>query len=447
MGPVVMLRSRYAIASALTGVLLLISATADAFEIKRVVSPGGLSAWLVQDNSVPVVSMSFAFRGGATTDPKGQEGRADMVSALLDEGAGDLKSQGFQKALEEISASIRFRAGLDRFSGTLRTLSEHRDRAFDLLRMAITTPRFDPEAVERMRTQILVNLKQQSENPNRIAGRTWFESVFKEHPYGRPVAGTEETVSRLSASDLRQFVIDNMARNNIVIGVAGDISPAELGQRLDKIFGALPAKTRGEPVTEAQIFAGGETIVVRKAIPQSVVIFGQTGIKRNDPDYYAAYVMNHVLGGGGFTSRLTEQVREKRGLAYSVYSYLNPLDHAGLILGGLGTQNAKVAKSIEIVRAEWQRIAQEGVTDEELRNAQTYLNGSFPLRLDSSRSIAGMMVAIQFNDLGIDYVQRRPRLISSVTPEDVRRVGRRLFKSEALTVVVVGDPQGIKATN
>jgi zinc protease len=184
--------------------------------------------------------------------------------------------------------------------------------------------------------------------------------------------------------------------------------------------------------------------VVRKPIPQSIVIFGHNGIKRDDPDYYAAYVLNHVLGGGGFSSRLTEEIREKRGLVYSVYSYLNPMDHGGLIMGGLGTQNARVAESLKIVRSEWRRISEHGVAPDELKSAKTYLNGSFPLRLDSSSRIARMLVAIQAHELGIDYLKRRPELINGVTGDDVRRVARRLFDAQKLTVVVVGDPKGLE---
>lgn len=421
-------------------------ASAHAIEIQRVVIRGGIEAWLVQDPSVPVISMSFMFRGGAALDPKGKEGLADMVSGLLDEGAGDLKSQPFQRAVEEISASLGFDAGLDRFGGSLRTLSAKRGEAFRLLKLAITAPRFDPEPVDRIRTQLLVSLKEESENPRRIAGKTWFRTVFPDHPYGRPVSGTEDSIAKLTVEDLKGFVRRRLARKSLVVGVAGDISAAELARRLDEVFGSLPAGADGPGIADVKPAAGGRTIVVRKPIPQSVVVFGQFGVKRKDPDYYTAYVMNHILGGGGFSSRLTEEVREKRGLAYSVYSYLNPMDHAGLILGGLGTRNENVAKSIEIVREEWRRLAREDVGKIELEAAKTYLNGSFPLRFDSSRRIARILVAVQVNKLGIDYLKRRPKLIGAVTVNDVRRVARRLLGSDALTVVIVGDPKGLGET-
>ena len=423
---------------------MLAVGNAPAVEIQRVTSPGGIEAWFVRDGSVPIISMNFAFKGGAALDPKGKEGLANMVSGLLDEGAGKLDSRAYQAALKDISASISFDAGHDRFRGTMRTLSRNRDAAFRLLRLAVTKARFDAEPVERIRSQLIAGLLAELENPRRIAGRTWFKTVYPDHPYGRPVGGVQKTVKGLTAADLRGFVERRFARAGLVIGVVGDITAKELGRRLDEIFGALPTAPSSADLAEATISGQGRVIVVRKPIPHSIVIFGQIGLKRDDPDYYAAYVLNHVLGGGGFSSRLTEEIREKRGLVYSVYSYLNPMDHSGLIMGGLGTQNARVAESLEIVRSEWRRISEHGIASDELASAKTYLNGSFPLRLDSSSRIARMLVALQVHKLGIDYLDRRPELINGLTGDDVRRVARRLFDERKLTVVVVGDPKGLE---
>lgn len=417
-----------------------------AIEIERVRSPGGIEAWLVRDQTIPMISVSFAFAGAAALDPAGKEGLADMVSSLLDEGAGELDSEAFQKALEDISASLSFDAGRERFRGSLRTLSRGRDAAFGLLRLAVTEPRFDAKPVERIRAQLIASLMSHQENPRRIAGRTWYRTVFPAHPYGNPVAGTTDSIAAVTRADLATFAAERFARDNLVIGVVGDISAAELARRLDEVFGGLPAHAKPARVAAVRPGGAGRLIIVRKPIPQSIVVFGQQGVKRDDEDYYTAFVMNYILGGGGFSSRLTEEIREKRGLAYSVYSYLNPLDQAGLIMGGLGTRNDRVATSLDIVRAEWTRIASDGVDDDELAAAKTYINGSFPLRLDSSRRIAGLLVAIQVSKLGIDYLERRPRLINAVTRDDIRRVAKRLLDSDKLTVVVVGDPKGLVAT-
>jgi zinc protease len=430
----------------LTAVTALAGSPASAVEIQRIVSDQGVEAWFVHDRSVPIVSVSFSFKGGAALDPRGKEGRAEMVSGLLDEGAGDLDSTAFQRALKDISASLSFDAGRDRFGGALRTLADSRDAAFRLLRLALASPRFDAEPVERIRAQLIANYMAELDNPQRIAGRTWFATVFADHPYGSPVGGTPETLKAIAADDLRQFVKERLARDNLKIAIVGDMPAEEVRRRLDETFAALPARAAPAQVAEATLQAAGRLTVVRKPIPQSVVFFGEAGLKRSDPDYYAAYLMNYILGGGGFSSRLTEEVREKRGLAYSVYSYLNPLDHAGLILGGLATQNARVAQSLDLVRAEWRRLAENGVTAKELEAAKTYINGSFPLRLDSSRNVADILVQIQVDNLGIDHIERRPALMNAVTAEDIRRVAKRLLDPQKLTVVVVGDPEGLQST-
>lgn len=423
---------------------LAIASPAAATEIQRVRSPGGIEAWLVEDRSVPVISFRLAFKGGSALDPEGKEGLANMVSGLLDEGADDLDAQAFQEALDDIVASVGFDAGADRFYGSLRTLSEHRERAFALLKKALTAPRFDEEPVERIRRQILAGIESGKDSPNRIARRSWSRLVFGNHPFGRPLVGTRDGVAAITAADLRRFVGERLVRENLTVGVAGDISADELALRLDEVFGALPASGTPVDIPKASP-AGGMTEIVRKTIPQSVVFFGQVGLERAHPDYYALYVMNHVLGGGR-TSRLNEEIREKRGLVYSVGSYINPLGRIGLIVGRLATANAQVGTALGLVRGEWERMARDGVSEDELAAAKRYINGSFPLRLDSTRRIAGMLVGIQLNGLGIDYIDRRAGLIDAVTGEDIRRVARRLLSPDRLAIVVVGDPEGLEST-
>ena len=432
---------------ACAGALLLAFAAvwpATATEIQRVRSPGGIEAWLVEDKSVPVIGLRFAFRGGGALDPRERSGLANMVSALLDEGAADLESQAFQRALEDIAASIGFDAGRERFHGMLRTLSEHRERAFGLLTKALTAPRFDAEPVERIRRQIVAGIESGKDNPGRIAGRAWSRLVFGDHPYAMPLAGTRRDVAAVAVEDMRRFVRERFVRDGLTVGVAGDISAPELARRLDEVFGALPLSGVAAHIPQPPPVRGRMEIV-RKPIPQSVVVFGQVGVKRDDPDYYAAYVMNHLLGGGR-NSRLNEELREKRGLVYSVHTYFRLFHRAGMIVGQLATANARVRTALDLVRGEWERMARNGVDADELAAAKRYINGSFPLRLDSTRSIAGMLVAIQLNGLGIDYIDRRPALIDAVTGEDIRRVARRLLSPDRLAIVVVGDPEGLEST-
>ena len=415
-----------------------------ATKIVVVESPGGVSAWLVREPSIPIVTLEIAFRGGAALDPADKEGLAYMVSGLLDEGAGPYDSLAFQQRLKRLAVSLDFDSGRDTFHVTLKTLTRHREEAFRLLGLALGRPRFDAEAIERIRGQILNDLSRRAEDPDDIAVRTWFAKAFPDHPYGRSRQGTPVTIAAITAGDLQRFVRQRFARDNVVIAAVGDIAPAELGRLIDVVFSGLPRGAAPAEVSDTEIATPGSVTVVRKPNPQSVVMFGLRGVKRDDPDYYAAYLMTYILGGGGFTSRLYQEVREERGLAYSVYSYLNPFRHAGLLMGGVGTANERVADSLAIIRSEIARLGENGVSAEELADAKTFLNGSFPLRLTSSSGIAGTLVAMQLNELGIEYIERRKDHINAVSEADIRRIARRLLQPGQMIVVVVGDPVGIE---
>ena len=426
--------------------LAFVPVSAKAIEIERVISEGGIEAWLVEDHSLPIISFQFLFSGGAATDPRDRAGLANMVSGLLDEGAGDLDSQSFQRRLSDESISLSFSASRDNFAGSLKTLTRNRDEAFDLLRIALTEPRFEPDAVARIRAQILAGIASRTNDPDRIAQQTFWEAIFPGHPYAQPLEGTAESVAAMTEDDLRTFVTRRLARNELIVGVVGDMTADELKILLDKTFGALPERSEAFTIPKVEPAAGGEVIVVQAENPQSRILFGQKGVYRDDPDYYAALVLNHILGGGSFTSRLYNEIREKRGLAYSVYSYLLPLDSAALWLGGAGTENAAVSVSVELVKNQWANLRAFGVSQDELDKAKANLIGSFGLRFDSSSAIAGMLVAVQRRDLGIEFINERNDLIARVTLGDVNRVAARLLDPDALTVVVVGNPANITAT-
>ena len=431
------------------GALFLVLAAglpARAVEVQRVVSPGAIEAWLVEDHSNPIISLELSFLGGAALDPPGRAGLASMVAVTIDEGAGMLDSRAFREELENRSIRLSFDAGLDEFDGALRTLTGERDTAFDLLRLALTEPRFDEEPVERIRGQILAGMRQSIEDPDDIAGRTLMRLYFPDHPYGRPSEGTPEETAAITTEDLRRFVAERFGRDQLKIAVVGDITAEELALLLDRTFLALPAEAVAAEVPDTNPQGAGELVVIEKAIPQSVVSFGHLGIKRDDPDFYAAYVVNYILGGGGFSARLYEEIREKRGLAYSVYSYLYPLRHAALLGGGVATQNARVGQSIDLIRLEWVRMAASGPSAEELEAAKTFLTGSYPLRQSSSGRIAKMLLGIQLENLGIDYINRRNELIEAITLEGARRVAKRLYDETQLTIVIVGQPEGVSAT-
>jgi len=439
---------RGALLAAFGAALLVISPPAFAADIQEVRSPGGITAWLVEEHSIPMIAMEVHFSGGASLDPEGREGLANLLSGLLDEGAGDLDSQAFQARLEDLAISLSFNAGRDSFTGSLRTLTENEDEAFRLLRLALTAPRFDAEPVERIRSQVIAGIRAREQNPNRIVGRTLFTTLFPDHPYGRPSRGTPESVAAVTADDLRAFVRERFAKQNLIVGVVGDITPERLALLLDSTFGALPdTAPAAVAVPDVEPARTGGLTVVQRPIPQSVLMWAMPGIRRDDPDYFAAVLMNRVLGGGSFTSRLYEEVREKRGLAYSVYSAIVPYKHAGVVLGGVGTQNSQLKESLDIIRAEIEKVARDGITPEELEAAKTYTTGAFPLTLNTNGRIAAVLVTLQVLDLGIDYLDRRADLVNRVTLEDIKRVAERLLDTEAMTVVVVGNPAGVESTN
>ncbi len=422
------------------------SAQDDTSRIKEVTSPGGITAWFVQEPAIPIVTVQIAFDGGARLDEKGKEGAVNLAAGLIEEGAGDMDNQEFAARLDDLSSSIGFSAGRDGFSVSVSSLSENIGETMDLLHIALTEPQFTDEAIERVREQVLSNLRSQAKDPQAQASRHWYAGVFGDASYATPVAGTKESVTALTRDDLVAAYDRMVARARMKIGVVGDIDTDALVSLMDTTFGDLP---EGEALdrTPVPVRETGGLVVIEEDVPQSAVVLGHRGILRDDPDYITAYVMNYVLGGGGLTSRLTDEVREKNGLAYSVYSYLYPLDRAGLYMGGVATANARVAKSLELIRQEWARMAEGGLTQEELDAAKTYLTGSFALRFDSNAKIASFLVGAQSANLPIDYIDTRNGLVEAVTLEDVSRVAGRLLKPDDLFVVVVGKPEGMESAD
>lgn len=419
---------------------VLLALPVQAMQIERVVSPGGIEAWLVREEAVPVIVMNVAWRGGSASDPADRIGLANMVSGLLDEGAGDLDARAYRARMDAIAMQMSFSEDRDYFTADFKTLAEKHDEAFSLFALAINKPRFDDDAVERIRAQINSIISQNLEDPSWLASTNWFRAAFGAHPYARPGAGTHESVARITRSDLMDFTKRALARDNMKISVVGPLSPQELGLLLDRTFGNLPAKAQISKVPDILPAARAQTIVVKYDNPQSIAIFGMQGLARRDPDFIPAFVMNYILGGGGFSSRLTEEVREKRGLAYSVSSFLHPMRHSALFMGSVGTQNERMGVSLKLIHAELARMAAGGVTDAELADAKTFLVGSYPLRFDSNASIASELLGIQTEDLGIDYVDRRNSMIEAVTREDIARVARRLLNPDHMIVTVVGKP-------
>lgn len=431
-------------ALALVATLTAFPISASATKIERIVSPSGIPAWLVYDPSVPLIAFDFAFKGGATQDPPEKPGVATMATALLDEGAGDIASNDFHERLEAKAIEMSFTATRDYVSGSLRTLSENQNEAFDLLKLALTAPRFDAQDVERIREEMLSSLRRATTSPNELASQRWWATAFAGHPYARPPRGTLQSVPAINAEDLRAFTRKVFARDDLKIGVVGNINAATAGRLIDQVFGSLPLHSALSPVSNASPQGLGQKIAIDLDVPQSVLIIGGAGILRKDPDFMAAFVMNHVLGGSAFSSRLYKEVREARGLAYSVYSAVMPLDYTSLFLSGTATRSDRTGQALEVMEAEIRKLAQTGPTEEELTKAKSFLTGSFALRFDTSTKIAEQLVQLQLDDLGIDYIDKRNDLVNAVTMADVKRVAKRLLDANML-VTVVGRPEALPA--
>ncbi len=424
---------------ALVLLIAALPARADV-DIKEITTNGGLNAWLVEDHTIPFVSLELRFRGGVSLDPEGKGGVINLMTGLLEEGAGDLDARAFARETESLAASFSYDAGQDTVSVSARFLTENRDEALELLRKSLVTPRFDEADLERVRAQVLSIIRSNAKDPSEIASRAFNTLVYGDHPYARPIEGTVESVSAITRDDLVAAHAATMARDRLYISAVGDVTEGDLATLLDDLLMDLPAT--GAPLPEAaDPNLPGGVEVVDFATPQSDVIFAQPGIDRDDPDFFAAYILNHILGGGGFESRLMEEVREKRGLTYGVYSYLVDRDNAQLWMGRVASANDRVAEAITVIGDEWSGLRETGVTEQELMDAKTYLTGAYPLRFDGNGPIANIAVSMQMEGLGPDYIANRNDMVDAVTLEDVNRVARELMDPARLTFVVVGQPE------
>ncbi|NOD94272.1 insulinase family protein [Ruegeria sp. HKCCD4884] len=415
-------------------------------EIKEVTSPGGIKAWLVEDHAIPFTALELRFRGGTSLDDPDKRGAVYLMSGLIEEGAGEMDAQTYARELEALAASFSYDAGDDTVSISARFLTENRDEVVDLLRTTLHEPRFDQDAIERVRAQILSGLRSDQTDPNEIAGLNFAQMAYGDHPYGSEGKGTIESVSALTRDDVVAAYDSVFAKDRLYVGAVGDITAEELGTLLDKLLGDLPET--GKPIPDkADVTIPGGVSVVEFDTPQSVALFGHAGIDRDDPDFFAAFVLNHILGGGGFESRLMQEVREKRGLTYGIGTYLVPKDLASVYLGSVSSANDRIAEAVEVIRDEWARAATEGVTQKELDDAKTYLTGAYPLRFDGNGRIAGIMVGMQMEDLPIDYIATRNDKVNAVTLEDVNRVASELLDPDGLHFTIVGKPVGLETTN
>ncbi len=414
--------------------------------IQEVTSPHGIKAWLVQDKKLPLVAISFAFRGGVEQDPADKQGLAELTMSLLTQGAGPYDAEAFQQKLADESIQLGFTAGRNSLSGSLKTLRSSRTRAFKLLRQALTEPRFDPDAIERARRQQLTALRFQLGKPEWQARQALFAVLFHGHPYAMRRLGTAATLAGLTRDDIKDFAAHHLARDNLLIAATGDITPQELAKELDRVFGDLPAHARLTSVPEVVWPEKTSIILVPREGTQTEMLFASPLLKRDDPDWYAADIVNYILGGGGLTSRLMRDVRDRKGMTYSIGTGLAPMDHTSMLMGNAATDNAKAGEAWELMQQVWRDLYAKGVSEDDLTAAKDYLTGSLPLAMTSTDAIAGVLLGIQLDRFGIDYLDRRNALIRQVSMDDVNRVIRRWFNPSHLTLSLAGNPEGLKPT-
>lgn len=415
-------------------------------DIQEVTSESGITAWLVEDHSIPVLSIDFAFKNaGSAQDSAALQGLTQLASNTMDEGAGEIDAKSFQKELQDLAITLRFSASRDFFSGRLKTLTRHKDRAFTLLKLALTAPRFDEDAVSRMRDANMARIKRSIADPKWRAARIMNDKAFAGHPYAQNSGGTLSTLSAITPDDLRGFVKNRLALDNLIITVAGDITAEDLKTRLDDIFGVLPAQAKLKATPPLSLQNTGKVFVHEKDIPQTIITMYQPGIDRKDPNYHTAQVMNYILGASGFGSRLMEEIREKRGLTYGIYSSFSDMAYIDILSVSTSTRNDKVSEMLGLIHDEWARMAESEVSQEELSTAQSYLIGSLPLSMTSTDKISQLLLSLRADNLPVDYFDQRQEAISAVSAADIQALAKELLDSKEFITILVGKPEGVTA--
>jgi zinc protease len=422
----------------------LFSGAANAADVKTLKMPKGEEVWYVSDHTLPMIAMSASIPAGSAYDPQGKFGLSAFAASLLDEGAGNLNATAFQTALSNRAIRLTISPGRDYLTVSLVTLTDNAKDAFQLLGLALAHPRFDQDAVQRVRAQILSSLEQEDTDPPTVAAKGFYKAYFHDHPYAHSVNGDAASINAITQADIKNFAAEHWVKGDIKIAVSGDVDAATLTQLLNSAFGKLSAKSPAPPPWPGRVGQPGIQ-VIPLPVPQPTVVFGLPGLMRSDKDFIPAFVANYIIGGGGFASRLTDEVRVKRGLTYDISTSLDSLRRAGYVAGEFATKQGSVQQAIGVVRTTLDQFAQNGPTDKELADAKTYLTGSFPMSFSSNVGIVGELNGFQQVGLPVDYIQKRNALIDAVTTADVKRAAKRIFNPRAMTIVIGGTPDTQRA--
>ncbi len=408
--------------------------------IQEIISPRyGIRAYLLEDSSNPIISLGFLFTAaGRRAEEKGQAGLAGLTAAILPEAAGNLKSAEFKEKMESYAISIGYSSDKDDFSGHLLTVKEYAPIAFDMLKDTLIAPRVDRTDLKRLKKQMLALLDSQVENPSQQLSLTANRELFGTHPYGANPLGIKEDIERLSSKDIKKYAASHLGRSNLIVGIAGDMTAAEAAEMLDNVFGALPAEGAADDTAIVKPDLSGGFSYHNAELPQSMAYVAAEGTRRNATDFYPLYIANYILGGSGLNSRLNLAAREKEGLTYGIYTGISVPDKTALIIGGFSATPENFSRVVEIFSHEWKLMGEKGVSSRELEEAKNYLIASNNLRFADITNISNMLVYMQKENLGIDFLQKRNQYVAQVTLEQVNRASARYFRPENLKIISLG---------
>jgi zinc protease len=410
----------------------------------REVLPNGMVLLHAERSALPIVRVVLAIKAGSVTEPAEKAGLAHLTADLLNEGTAKRSSKDISDAIEFVGGELHTSGGADYMTVTLSVLKKDVELGFDILSDIVLNPAFSDDELKRRKTVIKSSIIQQKEEPGVVASKAFMKAVFGDHPYGRPVEGTEESLEAITRQDILDFHKAYYEPNNAIMSVVGDLSKDELRSLLDKYFkGWTKGSVVEKPLPAVKTAEGPRVVKIDKDLTQANIILGHVGIKRENPDYYAVSVMNYILGGGGFASRLMDNIRDNKGLSYDVHSFFSANKYSGNFQAGLQTKNRTAQTAIDEILKEMERIRTEPVTDKELNDAKSYLTGSFPLRIDSTSKIASFLIAVEYYNLGFDYVDDYKRLIEAVTKDDVLRVAKKYLDTKGYVLVIVGNMQQV----
>jgi zinc protease len=423
------------------------SALSGHIPIKRWTTRNGMTLLLMENHTLPTVHVEVLVKAGSVYDPEDKAGLAFLTAALLDEGTATRSAMQIAEEIDFIGASLSALADSDYTSISLKVLKKDLKVGLGLLADIMTHPTFLPQEVERLRQQVLGGILADKDDPGTVAEKVFDKLLFGVHPYHRPVEGLEETVPKIQRGDLVNFHDTYYRPNNTLMAIVGDITEEEIEELVKEYLGGWEKKKiPAIQIPKATNPASRKVEIIDKDLTQANILLGHLGIDRANPDYYALVVMNYILGGGGFSSRLLTVIRENQGLAYSVHSAYEARYYPGRFTVSLQTKNATANTAIQEVLNQLRQIRTTPVSDQELEEAKSYLIGSFPLRMDTNAKMARLLSYVEFFKLGLDYFDQYPRYIQAVTKADVLRVAKKYLDLDKLILVAVAKQQEAKIT-